>query len=144
MTQVAQVKTILSDGRAEVGVHRRSACSHDCSKCSGCELMMTKTDVTVTAENHVGARPGDTVLVESANSAILGTAVVVYLVPFLLFFVGYFLGHAIAAGETISIGLACAGFVAGILPARWLDHRVNVKKAVQFRIVEIMKSCSDM
>jgi sigma-E factor negative regulatory protein RseC len=144
MTQVALVKKILSGGAAEVSVHRKSACGHDCSSCGGCELTITKSDILVTAENGPGARPGDVVLVESANGTIIYTAIMVYLVPFILFFIGYFFGKALLQNEGFSILIAFVGFAVGFLPARRLDKRVKKDHPVQFRIVEITKPCSDI
>jgi len=144
MTQTAQVKDILADGWAQVSVHRRSACSHDCRDCSGCELTMARSDITVTAENYLGAGLGDTVLVESANSDILGAAMLVYLVPFLLFFAGYLIVQVFSLGEGLSIVAAFVGFAGGLLLARRLDRRVKEKNSMRFRIIEIMKSCSDI
>lgn len=144
MTQLAQVKKILSNGCAEVSVHRKTACSHDCSDCAGCELTVYQSDITITAENGMGARIGDTVLLESANSEIIYTAVLVYVVPFVLFFIGYFLSKAIRLSDGFSIISACICFAIGFLPARSLERTVREKKSVQFRIVEITKPCSDI
>lgn len=145
MTQLAQVKKILSNECAEVSVHRKTACGHDCSECAGgCEITMYQSDLTVTAENGIGARIGDTVLLESANNEILYSAVLVYVVPFILFFIGYFLSRVIGLSEGFSILGACFCFVIGFLPARSLERTVRERKSVQFRIVEITKSCSDI
>ena len=87
MVQTAKVTRVLADGRAEVAVKRQSACGHDCSKCGGgCSELMVSSTVAVIAANPVRAMPGDMVTVESSTSRVLGAAVIVYLVPFLLFF----------------------------------------------------------
>ncbi len=86
MVQTAKVTRVLADGRAEVAVKRQSACGHDCSKCGGgCSELMVSSTVAVIAANPVRAMPGDMVTVESSTSRVLGAAVIVYLVPFLLF-----------------------------------------------------------
>lgn len=144
MTQVALVKKVLADGTAEVSVHRVSACGHDCSQCSGCELTITKSDILVTAENRPGARLGDVVLVESANQEIIYSAFLVYVVPFILFFIGYFAGRAFFHSDGFAILTACVGLVVGFLPARKLDRKVRKDRPVQFRIVEITEPCSDI
>ena len=96
MVQTAKVTRVLADGRAEVAVKRQSACGHDCSKCGGgCSELMVSSTVAVIAANPVRAMPGDMVTVESSTSRVLGAAVIVYLVPFLLFFVGYFAAAAL-------------------------------------------------
>ncbi|MPM21146.1 hypothetical protein SDC9_67589 [bioreactor metagenome] len=144
MTQVAQVRSLLPDGKAKIGVERQSACAHNCNECAGCEQLVVKQDMTVVAENRIGARQGDIVLVESDNAGILGAAVAVYIVPFFLFFVGYFSGSALGLGEGICAAIAVAGFVLGIMIARRVDQHMKKKGTLRFTITEIRKSCSDM
>lgn len=144
MTQIATVKRLLDGGRAEVRVRRPSACGHDCKSCGGCgpDAM---TQVTAVAENEAGARLGDTVRLESESRKVLGLAAVLYLMPVVLLFVGYFIASdLLKQGEGISlvVGLCCmiVGFVVNIL----VDRRLCTKRSVRFRIVEVLKSCSDM
>lgn len=141
MTQTARVKNLLPHASAEVTVQRKSACGHDCSHCSGCELTITG-DLTVKADNKLGSRPGDLVLVESENKQILGAAAVMYLVPFLLFFAAYGLCRHLQLGEKVSVLVSFLGLLLGLLPARWLDRRYKTKETVRFRIVRILESCS--
>ncbi len=144
MTQVAQVRSLLPDGKAKIGVERQSACAHNCNECAGCEQLVVKQDMTVIAENKIGARQGDIVLVESDNAGILSAAVAVYIVPFFLFFVGYFLGSVLGFGEGVCAAIAVGGFVLGIMIARRVDRHMKEKGTLRFTITEIRKSCSDM
>lgn len=144
MTQIATVKRLLGGDKAEVQVRRPSACGHDCKSCGGCgpETMM---QVTAVAENEQGARPGDTVRVESESRKVLGLAAALYLMPIVFLFVGYFIASGLLSlGEGVSlvIGLCCmaAAFVVNGL----IDRRLRAKRSVRFRIVEVLKSCSDM
>ena len=138
MVQTAKVTRLLPDGRAEVSVKRQSACGHDCSKCGGgCSELMVSSTVSVIATNGIGARPGDMVTVESATSGVLGAAVMVYVVPFLLFFAGYFAAALLGLPGGGSALVGVAGFVLGLLLAvRW-DRRVRREKAIAFRITAI-------
>lgn len=144
MTQIATVKRLLGADKAEVQVRRPSACGHDCKSCGGCGPD-TMTQVTATAENEPGARPGDTVRIESESHKVLGLAAVLYLLPIVLLFVGYFIasgpmGRGEGASLAIGLGFMIVGFV-----VNWLvDRRLRAKRAVRFRIVEVLKSCSDM
>ena len=63
---------------------RRSACGHDCAKCGGCGGLETQT-LYVTAFNGVAAQVGDRVLLEGETGRVLGIAVLVYLLPVVLF-----------------------------------------------------------
>ena len=138
MVQTAKVTRLLPDGRAEVSVKRQSACGHDCSKCGGgCSELMVSSTVAVIAANSIGAQPGDMVTVESSTGGVLGAAVMVYLVPFLLFFVGYFVAAALGLPGGGSAGVGIAGFAVGILLAVLWDRRVRRQQTISFRITAI-------
>ena len=138
MIQTAKVTKVFEDGRAEVTVRRQSACGHDCSKCGGgCSELMVSSTVAVTAANPVRAMPGDMVQVESSTRTILGAAVVVYLVPFLLFFGAYFLLAALGAGGAVCGVAGGLGFVLGLGAAVLLDRRMGRKQSISFRITAI-------
>lgn len=144
MTQIATVNRLFGADKAEVQVRRPSACGHDCKSCGGCGPD-TMTQVTAVAENEVGARPGDTVRVESESRTVLGLAAVLYLMPIVLLFVGYFIASGLlefSEGGSLLIGL---GFMAaGFAGNRLVDRRLRSNRAVRFRIVEVLKPCSDM
>ena len=97
MTQQGTIKKLLPNGLAEVEVTRRSACGHDCAKCGGCGGLETQT-LYVTARNHAHASVGDRVLLEGETKQVLGFAVLVYLLPLVLFFVGYGIGAGMKLG----------------------------------------------
>ena len=138
MIQTAKVTRLLPDGRAEVSVKRQSACGHDCSKCGGgCSELMVSSTVAVTAANPVRAMPGDMVRMESDTGTVLGAAVAVYLVPFLLFFAGYFIAAALGAGSGICGTAGVLGFALGLCLAVLLDRRMRKRKAISFRITAI-------
>lgn len=144
MTQIAMVKRLVGTDQAEILVRRASACGHDCRSCGGCGPD-TMTRVTVVAENEIGARPGDIVRVESESRKVLGLAAALYLVPLVLLFVGYFIASGplrLAEGASLIVGL---GFMAAGLALNWLlDRRLRSNQGVRFRIVEVLKPCSDM
>lgn len=143
MTQIATVKRLVGADKAEVQVCRSSACGHDCKSCGGCGPE-TMTQVTAIAENEPGARVGDTVCIESESRKVLGLAAVLYLLPIALLFVGYFiasclLGQGEGAGLAVGLGFMAVGFA-----VNWLvDRRLRTNRQVRFRIMEVLKSCSD-
>ncbi len=109
MEQLVRVKEIHNDGTATVIHIRESACSGDCHKCSGCGA--AKEAVLFTAVNAIGARRGDLVKVESASGPVLKAAVVLYGIPLVLFFLGYYLGTLTGWSAAL---VACLGFVLGV------------------------------
>ncbi len=119
MRQRGTVETV-HDTVAVVSVRRESACSGDCHKCAGCGAV-TQT-LQVSAENPIGATPGDKVYIESSTGVVLWAAVLVYLAPILGFFAGYFTG--VSSGTPGIMG--AAGFLLGWVPA--LVYNRSVKK----------------
>ena len=138
MIQTAKVTRLLNNGTAEVAVKRQSACGHDCSKCGGgCSELMVSSTVSVVAANPVRAMPGDMVRVESSTGGVLKAAVVVYLVPFILFFLGYFICAAAQLGGSISAAVGGIGFAVGVLLAVLLDRQVRRDRSITFCITAI-------
>ena len=123
MEQLVRVREVYPDGTAQVIHIRESACSGDCHKCSGCGA--AKETMIFTAKNEIGASRGDLVKVESATGPVLKAAVVLYVIPLVLFFLGYYLGTL--PGNFGALG-GCLGFVLGVVIVVIYDRKV-VKKA---------------
>lgn len=121
MEQKVKVRRILDNGTAQVVLVRESACSGDCHKCSGCgaaqETMMFE------AENPIGAKPGDTVIVRSESGPVLRSALVLYMMPLVLFFLGYALGAVWGVGALVG----CLAFVVSIALVVVYDRKVQAK-----------------
>lgn len=96
MKQTAQVISLEGGGMATVRVLRRPACA-GCDGGGGCCEGQEKPMET-RVRNPIGAQPGEIVTVETPSGAILGTAAMVYLLPLIAFFVGYFAGGSILWG----------------------------------------------
>ena len=119
MEQLVRVKETYDDGTALVFRIRESACSGDCHKCSGCGA--AKETVTFTAKNLIGARRGELVKVESETAPVLKAAAVLYVVPLMLFFSGYYLasGWAASARWSGGLGLCLASHWCWCTTAKW-------------------------
>jgi sigma-E factor negative regulatory protein RseC len=130
MEQLVKVKTASPDGTAQVIRIRESACSGDCHKCSGCGV--AKETIVFTAENPVNAQPGDLVYVKTQSAPVLMGAAVVYLLPLLLFFLGYFLLDAMWSLGALGGGLAFALGIGGVV---MYDRLVARKQNTVYTIV---------
>ncbi len=137
MTQQGIIKKLLPDGMAEIEVTRRSSCGHDCAKCGGCGGLETQT-LYVTARNKVEAKVGERVLIEGETKQVLGLAVLAYMLPIVLFFLGFAAGAALKKGEGISA--LCGGicFVLGILAGVMYSRRMKERNAVPYEITRRM------
>ena len=124
MEQKVKIRRVFPDGTAEVVHIRESACSGDCHKCSGCGA--AKESITLTARNAIGAGPGEVVIVKSDSAPVLRGAVVLYILPLVLFILGYLL--------TASGWGGCWGFVIGIVAVIVYDRKVAKKEETVYTI----------
>jgi len=129
MEQLVRVRETYDDGTALVMHVRESACSGDCHKCSGCGA--AKETVLLKAENPIGARRGDLVKLESASGPVLKAAAVLYMLPILLFFAGYFAGDSLWQRGPLA---GCIAFAAGIGLAVVYDRRMSKKNHTGYTI----------
>lgn len=133
MQQQVRVLSSNPDGSAQVVCVRQSACSGDCHKCSGCGAV--EQAMIFTARNPIGARPGDVVNVESATGPVLKAAVVLYMLPLVLFIAGYLVGMQWQLGGALG-GLA---FALGIGLAIAYDRLVMRKKNTEYTITGFVR-----
>ena len=118
MEQIVRVKETYPNGMAQVIHLRESACSGDCHKCSGCGA--AKEYMIFDAVNHIGASKGDLVVIKSETGPVMKAVGVFYVLPLVLFFLGYYLGTFLNAGGIVG-GL---GFFLGIGLAVVYDRKV--------------------
>ena len=135
MEQQAQVIRIVSETVARVAVKRKSACSGDCHTCHGCphpdEIVM------VDADNFVGAQKGDDVILRSDTKRVLKLAAMLYLMPLVLFFLGYFV---MPGGETPRMIAGVTAFVVGIGICMYVSRSMKKNnKEMHFAIVEVLE-----
>lgn len=129
MRQQVEVKSVTPDGYAQVAAIRKSACSGDCHKCSGCGAVVQ--EVQVRAKNRIGAVPGDQVIVETGTKAVFSALLIVYMLPLVLLLAGYFVGY----GFGISAGLcSLGGFVLGIVIILLYNRYVTRRSQLEFTI----------
>ena len=122
MEQIVRVKETYPNGMAQVIHLRESACSGDCHKCSGCGA--AKEYMIFDAVNHIGASKGDLVVIQSETGPVMKAVGVFYVLPLVLFFLGYYLGTFLNAGGIVG-GL---GFFLAIGLSVVYDRKVARKK----------------
>ena len=134
MEQLVRVIKTNEDGTAMVIHIRESACSGDCHKCAGCGA--AKETIVFDAKNELGARVGDLVKVESATGPVLQAALVMYMLPMLLFFAGYALGHVLLGMGGLFGGIC---FAVSIAIAVVYDRKVMKKRGAEYIITKYAK-----
>lgn len=131
MTQIATVEKILDIHYAEISVPRKSACGHDCEECAGCG--MTGAAIRARALNEIGATPGEKVVVESSTQKLLGVVALVYLLPVILFLLGYFLSEGLVESWRYVIAIAAA--VISVIPCVLYDRFARRKEVLTYTIM---------
>ena len=140
MTQYAIIKKLTGPEKAEVEVLRGTACGDDCGSCEVCHYA---SKIRVEARNAIGASVGDRVEIETATARVLGAAVLVYVVPFVLFFIGY----AIAAllldmAELQAMLMSFAFFAVGFVVVAIVGKR-HKKNPITYEITNIIGCGAD-
>lgn len=129
MEQLVRIKSVSDDNTAQVVAVRESACSGDCHKCSGCGAV--RQVVEFQAINAIGAHPGDLVIVEAKSGPVLAAAAMLYILPIVLFFLGYLLGALLWEMGALT---GCIAFVLGIVLAAVYDRKVARKQNTVYTI----------
>ena len=134
MEQLVRVRKINEDGTAQVVHIRESACSGDCHKCSRCGAV--KQAMLIDAYNPIGAQPGDMVQIRSETGPVLMGAMVLYIVPLVLFIAGYLLGDAWWGMGPL---MGALSFALGLGIAALYDRLVAKKQKTVYTIVRFGK-----
>lgn len=134
MTQFAVIKRLTSVDKAEVEVLRGTACGDNCGSCEACHYT---SKIRVEATNDIGAQPGDRVEIEARTSRILGAAVLVYVVPFVLFFIGYAIAAMLNMSEGWSMVMSFAFFAVGMAIAVVVG-RGHKKNPITYNIISVI------
>lgn len=120
MTQDAVVTRLLPDNMAEVAVARTTACGGNCGSCESC---IFQSEFKTLAHNRIGAKPGQRVVIASKSSHVFGAAALVYVMPIVLFLLGYALAYLAGAGEGLCVAVSFAALLLSavilVLSQRW-------------------------
>ena len=84
----------------------------------------------LTANNPIGAKPGDVVTVEAKTGPVLAAAAMLYVLPLILFFAGCIAGTCWNA----PVLTGCIAFALGILAAVLYDRLVAKKQKTVYTI----------
>ncbi|MEA4813514.1 MAG: SoxR reducing system RseC family protein [Oscillospiraceae bacterium] len=137
MTQMAKVENIIDGNYAKISVARQTACGHDCEHCSGCGIT-GGTKVYAVAKNTIGAKVGDDVIVESSSKRVLGIVALVYVLPFVGFFIGYALGAAALSLGDLMCGLVgIIGFALFLIPALIYNRYMKKSGKLTYEITKL-------
>lgn len=138
MQQIGIVKELCGK-LALVEVSRHSACEGCHAKadgnCSACVSFGDKK-TSANADNSIGAKVGDRVILETESRTVILYAASVFLFPVLLAVIGYLLGTFMSFTAAPYIGAILGFILAFVIVWATLDRRA--KKRCDVRIVRIL------
>jgi len=129
----ARVVEVDADGIAIVESRRKSACEgchkkSDGEGCAVCSLMGSDPVIRTRADNALGAKVGDTVMIASDTSRMLRYAAMVFLLPLLCGAVGYLAASLLTERPVWQAGAALCGFALAFVGLRLYSARVIAKR----------------
>lgn len=133
MQQIGLV-TKVYENTAIVQIKRATACGGKCQSCSGCETTPQKVEVF----NAIGAKEGQTVQMEMQDSYVLFAAFMVYIIPLVVLFIGYWLGNVIFANDLIAGITGVTLLIFSFLVLRKIDGRLKSSNRYQPTITKIL------
>ena len=120
------VYQLFEDGTALVICQE---CAWDCQRCTGC----VRSGEGLIAQNPAGAEPGELVLVRTNRNKMLLAALMLYLIPVLCFFGGYWFGIQLYSTGKIT---GCMAFLAGLGASLIYDRCVASRRGSGYTIVK--------
>ena len=133
MTQNAVVTKIIDRRTAEVEVERGTACGGNCGACEACVFQNV---IRAVAFNKVSALPGQQVVIESKTGDVMSAAMLLYIVPFVLLFIGYAVGAALGLAEGGCILVSALFFAVGVA-ANVIYQRRKKGSGITFDIISV-------
>lgn len=131
MKQTGTVTKLLDNGIAQVSIERGTACGGNCSGCGEC---VYGKQIFVEAVNKVLAKPGDRVTIESETGVIMEVAVLIYLVPVAMLFLGYGLGALLHMSQIECIVTSFISLLVGVAIITILGRR---HKKIEYTVTGI-------
>ena len=135
MTQEAIVTGVYNDGTADVVVERAALCGGDCSTCESC---MYENTIKARVKNPIDAPKGAHVYLETDSLKILLATVAIYVVPLILFFIGYGIASLFTDAESTCVIGAFVGLLIGFISSATVLRRQHRKNPTPSYIREII------
>lgn len=132
MTQEAVITKLLPDNMAEVVVTRGTACGSNCGNCESC---IYDSKVKALAKNPIGALRGEKVVISSKTSFVFGAAILVYVMPLVLFLIGFAAAHMLGGSEGVCVLTSFIGLVMGAVIVVLSQRLKKDKKPLVYTII---------
>ena len=118
---------------ATVKIERNS----ECASCKMCGFKKDSAFVKVRATNNIGAKKGDSVIIELQKDNRLAASFLVYIVPLFFAFAGLLIGK-FTGSEVWAFFLCLIMLVLGYIIIAFIDKKLSQKKGYSPEIVQII------
>lgn len=137
MKQVGKVISI-DDGYAVLLVAKTSMCGENCASCKGGCRPTSQKVVARIGQDAAEVKVGDMAVLEMEDKKVLMGAVMVYLLPLLAMFIGYFVADSISHHELISIISALGASVFVFFSAKLFDNALKNNKKYEIVVSKVL------
>ena len=116
----------------------------ECDKCGMCLFPKGADGITFNAENTLGAKQGDTVILEREKDGKLLGAILVFLIPLLLIGLATVLAYTVIKKEIYVLILSVVFIVVWFCALALIDKKLNKTFGYSTKIVEIVKTAEEL
>ncbi len=125
-------------------IDKNTACvkvdkKEECSKCGMCLFPKNASSIEITAQNDLGARVGDTVIIESKKDYKLLGAILVFLIPLLLIGLSALITYLFIGNEIWLVILSVISIILWYTILAVIDKRLKKLSGGVHIIVSILK-----
>ena len=133
MQEIAKVENTIN-GVATLVLDKKD----ECSKCGMCLFPKGAQVIKIEAQNQIGAKEGDTVIIERTEAGKLTAFTLVFLVPLLLILLSSLIALEVMKKELWSLWLSLISCTIWFVVLSIIDKFVGVKLKAQTQIIKIL------
>ena len=133
MQEIAKVENTIN-GVATLVLDKKD----ECSKCGMCLFPKGAQVIKIEAQNQIGAKESDTVIIERTEAGKLTAFTLVFLVPLLLILLSSLIALEVMKKELWSLWLSLISCTIWFVVLSIIDKFVGVKLKAQTQIIKIL------
>ncbi len=134
MKEFAKVKEV-NENTAIVYMEKRD----ECSKCGMCIFPKDAKGVDITAKNEVGAKQGDTVIIDVKDSGKLLGLFLAFVVPLLLIGASVIMNTLFIHNELLTVFIAVASIIVWYVILSFIDKKLKINDKYGTEILSVIK-----
>lgn len=132
MEQIGKVVDVRGNTLTII-IKRSSMCGENCASCGAC----TQKNFKITCENTIGATLHDSVVIETADSFVLRSAFLVYILPVFLMVAAYLALDEILQSKGLVILFSFAVLALFFFILHQFDRVLSIRSEKRMKLVKI-------